>query len=183
MIDLQTKLHHHWSNPVRCFSNYHRDAAVAKKASITASHHSTGQNTVSATEENKDQELAFLKRNPLLSAVSRGGRVYGSVKDREEVEAEDVVDILKRSDMRDIIQQLLEREKPLDEKLIATLVSSLHDRDGALINQLYLRLLDERTSITKPDRCENSKDGPTFMTGLQYNMMLSSAAAFMRHEL
>jgi len=60
--------------------------------------------------------LAFLKKNPLLGSAVRNarGRHYGGVKHPEDVEAEDLADMLNRSDMPDIMQKLLEREKALD---------------------------------------------------------------------
>ena len=46
--------------------------------------------------------------------------------------------------MPEIMEKLLKRDKSFDEKIIAKLIRSLHDVDGALLNQLYLRLLSER---------------------------------------
>lgn len=108
----------------------------------------------------EDNELSFLKRNPLLRMTSSGGRVYGGVKDVEEMEAEDLEDILKRSDGIDIMQKLLRRERSLGIKLSAALISSLHDRDIVLVEQLYLRLMSERISN------QNLSERPSFMTGL-----------------
>ena len=109
-------------------------------------------NPSEAAEEKKvDQELAFLKKNPLLSSASKGGRTYGGTKNPEEVQADDLEDMLKRADMPSIMRNLLEREKNLDTKLSAALVSSLHDRDGDLLEQLHNRLLSERMSMDKPN--------------------------------
>ena len=90
-----------------------------------------------------------MKKNPFLRSVSRGGRVYGGVKCPEEITADDLEDYMKRSDLPNIVRKLLEREKSFDDKLTAGLVNSLHDRDGALLEQLYNRLLSERTSREK----------------------------------
>jgi len=67
-------------------------------------------NPSEAAEEKKvDQELAFLKKNPLLSSASKGGRTYGGTKNPEEVQADDLEDMLKRADMPSIMRNLLER--------------------------------------------------------------------------
>lgn len=100
-------------------------------------------------EKKVEEELSFLKKNPFLRSVSRGGRVYGGVKCPEEITADDLEDYMKRSDLPNIVRKLLEREKSFDDKLTAGLVNSLHDRDGALLEQLYNRLLSERTSREK----------------------------------
>ena len=39
--------------------------------------------------------------------------------------------------MPDIMCKLIQREKLLDSKMISVLVNSLHDKDGALMEQLH----------------------------------------------
>ena len=95
-IDMQTRLRQHWSSPYRSFSAFMASARAPKEAAILA----TCNNSSEANEEKKveEEQLSFLKRNPHLRSVSRGGRVYGGVKCPEEITADDLEDYMKRSD-------------------------------------------------------------------------------------
>lgn len=95
-----------------------------------------------------EKTLSFIRKNPLLRSTvsSARGKYYGGVPHLEVVEAEDLSEILQRSDMPDIIQKLLKRERSIDTKLAGVLVSSLHDKEHALQEQLYLRLTGDRIS-------------------------------------
>ena len=162
----------HWSSPFRSFSTYRANANTPKDAAILASF----QNFAEAMEEKKEPELSFLKNNPMLRSKPRAGPVYGGTKCPEQIQAEDIEDYMKRSDMPTIMRKLLEREKQLDEKLTAELVNSLHDRDGALLEQLYSRLLSDRTSRKKSNASQAQTGNAVQLTNLQYNLMLGGAA-------
>ena len=82
--------HGHLYGAHRCFSTKRgSDWANSDKISIEQTE-----------DDGKKPQLSFLKNNPLLSAVSKSGRTYGGVKDSEDVRAEDLDDIMQRSDMR-----------------------------------------------------------------------------------
>ena len=108
--------------------------------------------------------------------------------------AEDIPELLKRKDMSEIMSNLIKREQKLCIKLTTSLVSSLHERDGDLMEQLYIRLLSERTSNEEPKSANLSPSQPfsmagqptcanTAVSGLHYNMMVASAAKFNKKEL
>ena len=82
------------------------------------------------------------------------------------------------------MRKLIQREKQLDQKLSNALVGSLHDKDGEMTEQLYVRMLHSRVS-SKGSSDSNNSEEPWrgFMTGLQYNLMLGSAAKFNRPDL
>lgn len=83
--------------------------------------------------------------------------------------------------LTDIIRKLIESEKYLDQKLANALINSLHDRDGDLTEQLYVRMLHSRVSSKGSSDANNSEEPQHgAMNGLQYNLMLGSAAKFNR---
>ena len=69
--------------------------------------------------------------------------------------------------MTDIMRKLIQREKQLDQKLSNALVGSLHDKDGEMTEQLYVRMLHSRIS-SKGSSDSNNSEEPWrgFMTGL-----------------
>lgn len=84
------------------------------------------------------------------------------------------VELLIKNNLVDILKKVIAREQ-MDPKLTHALIAQLHDKDGRMIERIYERLLQER--LTKEESIGN------FMSPLQYNMMVQSAAVYKRHRL
>ena len=87
---------------------------------------------------------------------------YPEVKDINDLTADDLQNLYEDGrtmyHLTDIIRKLIESEKYLDQKLANALINSLHDRDGDLTEQLYVRMLHSRVSSKGSSDANNSEE-------------------------
>ena len=138
-------------------------------------------NQMMQPEEHKLNELSFIARNPLLKQVLKRkptDDLFPKMKSIKDMVAEDVENITDLTDeMMEILKEIIMREKELDVRLTHALLCKLYERDCSLVKELYERTLHSRVYSGKPGRA-NEAAWPQFMSGSQYNMMLTCSAKF-----
>ena len=105
------------------------------------------------------------------------GDGFYRIKPNEKADAEEeYLNFLNQNKLSEITKKLLEREREEVYEVMAELVRSLHDKNGDLTEQFYDKCTYERLSKNKDSK--KSSSSSQFLTGLEYNLLLQSAAQF-----
>lgn len=107
------------------------------------------------------------------------GDGFYRIKPNEKTDAEEeYLNFLNQNKLSEITKKLLEREREMVFEVMAELVRSLHDKNGDLTEQIFERCTYERLSKNKDSQKSSSSSSQQFLTGLEYNLLLQSAAQF-----